>query len=277
MQAIEGPFDIADRSRAELADLIDRQMSPLGLAAMDALGPMQGLTVLDVGCGAGQTTVQLAERTGNSGRVIGVDIAPRVLDLARIRSNHLPWVSVQQADAAHLPLPDQSVDLAYSRFGVMFFADPVQAFGNLWRMLRPGGRIGFVCWRSIQENELDFVPLEAAGLASDNAPHVSFERPSFIKEVLGRAGFGQITIHPFDAEVSCGGIDETLAVTTRVGALGKSLRDMPEMRLSAEEQVRAVLAARANSGRISFNAAAWIVTASKERRREAELSAKLHS
>jgi ubiquinone/menaquinone biosynthesis C-methylase UbiE len=56
---------------------------------------------------------------------------------------------------AHLPLPDQSVDLVYSRFGVMFFADPIQAFGNLWRMLRPGGRIGFVCWRSIQENELN--------------------------------------------------------------------------------------------------------------------------
>lgn len=232
---------------------------------MDTLGPMQGQTVLDVGCGAGQTILQLAERTGQSGHVIGVDIAPRVVALARIRANHLPWASVQQADAAQLALPDQSVDFVYSRFGVMFFADPVHAFGNLWRMLRADGPISFVCWRSIRENELDFVPLEAAGLALDDAPHVSFEQPSFIKKVLGAAGFRHIAVDPFDTAVSCGGIDETLEVTTHVGALGKALRDTPDLRPSIETKVRAVLAERPNSGRISLKAATWIVTASKDR------------
>jgi SAM-dependent methyltransferase len=263
MQVVESPSDVADRTRAELADLIDLQMSPLGLAAMNALGPMQGKTILDVGCGAGQTTVQLAERTGNSGRVIGVDIAPRVVTLARARSKHLHWVSIKQADAAQLLLPDHSVDFVYSRFGVMFFPDPLRAFSNLRRMLRPGGRIGFVCWRSIRENELDFVPLEAAGLASGDAPHVSFEQLCLIEEVLRTAGFDQIKIDPLDAEVSCGDIDKTLEVVTQVGALGKTLRDTPEGRPLIEPRVRAVLVERANSGRVSLKAATWIVTASK--------------
>ncbi|WP_159587273.1 class I SAM-dependent methyltransferase [Chelativorans xinjiangense] len=263
MQSVDPSFDIVDRTRAELADLIDLQMAPLGLAAINALGPMQGKTILDVGCGAGQTTLQLAERAGNSGRVVGVDIAPAVLMVARARSNHLPAVSLQQADAAQLSLPDQSVDFVYSRFGVMFFADPIHAFGNLRRMLRSGGRIGFVCWRSIQENELDFLPLEAAGLALRDAPHISFEQPSFIKEVLCAAGFDKITIDPFDAEVSCGDIDKTLEVVTQVGALGKALRDTPDMRTVVEPRVRAALAERANSGRVSLNAATWIVTALK--------------
>ncbi|MDH6233125.1 hypothetical protein M2281_003736 [Mesorhizobium soli] len=106
---------------------------------------------------------------------------------------------------------------------------------------------------------MDFVPLEAAGLASGDASHVSFEQLCFIKEVLRTAGFDQIKIGPLDAEVSCGDIDKTLEVVTQVGALGKT----PEVRPFIEPRVRAVLVERANSGRVSLKAATWIVTASK--------------
>ena len=263
MRTAESAFDAADRTRAELADLIDLQMSQPGLGAMNALGPMQGKTVLDVGCGAGQTLLQLSERVGSSGRVIGVDIAPRVLSVARARLSHLPQVSIQQADAAQLLLPDQSVDLVYSRFGVMFFPDPVQAFTNLLRMLRPGSQIGFVCWRSIQENELDLVPLEAAGLALGDAPHVSFEHPRFIEEVLRAAGFDQVKIDPLDVEVSCGDVDKTLDVVTRVGALGRILRDAPDARPQLRSRVQEALVRRANLGMVGLKDATWIVTAFK--------------
>ncbi len=100
MRMVEHLQDIGDGTRAALANLIDLQMSPQGLAAMDALGPTRCQTILDVGCGAGQTVLQLAERVGHAGSVIGVDVAPRVLAIARMRTAHLPWVSLLQSDAA---------------------------------------------------------------------------------------------------------------------------------------------------------------------------------
>lgn len=262
VQPVENVLDVADRARVALAHLIDLQMHPLGLAAMNALGPLEGKTVLDVGCGTGHSTLQLAERVGSAGRVIGVDIAPRSLNLARSRLRYLPRVSLQQADAAQLKLPDHSLDVIYSRFGVMFFSDPVQAFGNLRRMLRPGGRVGFVCWRPIKENELDFLPLEASGLSLADAPHVSFEQPYRIEDVLRAAGFSEIVVEPFDVEVSCGGIDRTVEVVTQVGALGKTLRDQPGTRHAVMPRVRGAIARRETEGRVRLNAASWIVTAS---------------
>ena len=258
-------LDIADRARVALAELIDRQMSPLGLAAMNALRLVTGATVLDVGCGTGQSTIQLAERTGPSGCVIGVDIAPRSLEAARARTGHLPWVKLEQADAARLDLPDQSFDIIYSRFGVMFFSDPLRAFGNLRRMLRPGGQIGFVCWRPIAENELDYLPLEAAGLKLVNAPHLGFEQSSHIRDILHGAGFEELAVDPFEVEVSCGDVDKTMTVVMNVGALGKALRDEPHLRHEVEPRVPAAIKARATEAGVSLRAVTWIVTASAAR------------
>lgn len=151
--------NLGDEARAELACLIDRQMSPLGLAAMHALAPLQGEVVLDIGCGAGETLVQLAGLVGAGGAAVGVDVAPLVLDVARSRTQHLPQVTLLQRDAAQLDLPDYSFDCLYSRFGMMFFANPIAAFSNLRRVLKPRGRLAFVCWRSFEENELDTFPV----------------------------------------------------------------------------------------------------------------------
>ncbi len=108
--------DLGDLARAELFALIDRQMSSLGLVAIDALSPIPGQTVLDVGCGAGQTVVQLAKRVSAVGRVIGVDIAPRVLAVARARTAHLAQVTMMKADATLLALPTESLDVSILRF-----------------------------------------------------------------------------------------------------------------------------------------------------------------
>lgn len=255
-------YDLGDEARAELAELIDRQMSPLGLAAMDALVPRPGHTVLDVGCGAGQTVMQLADRVGTHGRVIGVDIGQRVLAVARVRTANLSQVTLLQEDAAALDLPEGSVDGIYSRFGMMFFDDPVAALSNMRRMLKRGGRIGFVCWRSIQENELDFVPLNAANLAIpiDDAPF-SFERSDTIEALLESSGFGDVTIEAVDKTVSSGGIEAMLNVLTRVGALGKILRNNPVLLSEALPRVTAALADHEREGQVGLKAATWIVTA----------------
>lgn len=264
MTALTNLRDLGDQARAELATLIDLQMSPLGLAAMGALAPANGHTVLDIGCGAGETTMRLADRVGESGSVIGVDIATRVLAVARARTAHLSQVTLLHEDAATLRLPDQSVDSIFSRFGMMFFADPTTAFANMFRMLKRGGRIGFVCWRSMRENEIDYFPLQAAGmsLTFDSMPF-SFEDADTIDRVLRSAGFDHIEIEAHDAHISSGNADAMLKVVTRVGALGKVLRETPSLLPKVEPQVRAALATRELDGKVSLGAATWIVTAAK--------------
>ena len=255
-------LELADRARAEVAELLDLQLSPLGLAAMDALAPQPGQTIVDIGCGAGQTVQQLASRVGSSGHVIGVDIAPRVLSVARARTADLGQVQFIQADAAALALPDEMVDGVFSRFGVMTFHDPVAAFSNFRRMTKRGGRLSFVCWRSLEENELDLIPLQAAGLdiAIDKTPF-KFERRDYVLEVLRSAGFVQIEIEAFDTRVSSGNIDAMTTVLTKVGALGKILRETPALLSGAEPKVRKALMAGAGGRDISLKAATWIVSA----------------
>ncbi len=229
---------------------------------MEALSPKPGEVIVDVGCGAGQTVLQLADRVGAAGRVIGVDIAPLLLDLARLRAKGLSQASFVECDAQALDLPDRSVDGVFSRFGVMAFSDPVAAFSNFHRMMKPSGRLAFVCWRSLEENELDLIPLREAGLESmvDPTPF-SFADHDHLYATLMVAGFGQIAIHAHDEAVSSGDLDAMVAVLIKVGPLGRILREHPELRSAAEPRVRAALAAREESARVVLRAAIWIVTA----------------
>ncbi|MEM9359753.1 MAG: class I SAM-dependent methyltransferase [Pseudomonadota bacterium] len=254
--------EIADAARAEIADLTDLQLLPLGQAAIAELAPASGQIVLDVGCGAGGSILLLTDRVGTTGRVIGVDIGRRVLAVASARTKHLPHVTLVEDDAAQFQHPSQSIDAIYSGFGVMFFADPVRAFANLKRMLRPGGRLAFVCWRSLQENELDAHPLQAAKLdiAIDDTPF-SFEDPQIIRSVLGEAGFRDISMRKHDASVSCGGLEETLQVATTVGPLGKVLRETPSLMDDVKPRVREALSSRVRGGAVYLKAATWLVSA----------------
>ena len=254
--------ELADHARAEVADPLDLQLSCLGLAAIDALAVRPGQTIIDVGCGAGQTLQQLASRVGPSGRIIGVDIAPRVLDVARFRTAGLSQIHLMHADAATLALPDEMADGVFSRFGVMAIDDPVAAFSNFRRMTKLDGRLSFVCWRSLDVNELDLFPLQAAGLDQpvDKTPF-KFEQRDYLVKVLQLAGWLEISIEAFDARVSSGNIDAMTTVLTKVGALGQILRGTPALRPGAEAKVRAALTVRERDADISLTAATWIVTA----------------
>ena len=220
--------------------------------------------ILDIGCGTGQTLGQLALKVGPSGRVIGVDISARLLSVARSRTSEWPCIELIEHDAATLALPDASADGIFSRFGVMAFDDAVRAFSNFNRILKDGGRLSFVCWRALEENDLDNVPLRAAGLEAriDRTPF-AFENADFTATVLRSAGFQHIKIEPFDAEVSSGGINEMLEVLTKVGPLGRILREAPELLAEARLRVRAALIARQHGLNVSLAAATWVVTAAK--------------
>jgi SAM-dependent methyltransferase len=257
-----GPADLAAAAWAEVREPLDLQLSPLGLRAMEALSPRAGETVVDIGCGAGQTVLQLAERVGPRGRVIGVDIAPRLLDVARERASGLDHVSFIECDAARLDLPAGSIDAVFSRFGVMAFSDAVAAFSAFNRMLKRSGRLAFVCWRSLEENELDRLPLQAAGLEhlADATPF-SFADPDHVRATLEAAGFTDIGIAAHDQDVTSGGLEAMMTVLLRVGPLGRILRENPDLRTAAQPRVREALAARGDPARVTLRAATWIVSA----------------
>lgn len=206
--------------------------------------------------------LQLADRVGPQGQVIGVDISPLLLERARLRAAHLKQVRFIEDDAARLQLPEKSVDGLYSRFGVMRFADPVAAFSNFHRLMKRSGRLAFVCWRSLEGNELDILPLRAAGLEdrADQTPF-SFEDPEFIHSVLDAAGFWEIVIQPYDHIVCSGGPEEMLSVLLKVGALGKIVRENPALHETVEPCLRAALETRDVQGRVALNAAVWVVSA----------------
>jgi hypothetical protein len=144
----------------------------------------------------------------------------------------------------------------------MAFANPTAAFANFRRILKSSGRLAFVCWRSLEQNELDLLPLRAAGLEEmiDPTPF-SFAEAPHLRAVLETAGFKQITIEAHDEMVSSGDLDDMAAVLLRVGPLGKILRENPGLRATAEPRLRAALVKHDDHQRVSLKAATWIVTA----------------
>ena len=135
------PNALAAKAWVEVREPLDRQLSPLGLRAIEALAPRAGEVIVDVGCGTGQTVLQLADIVGPQGHVIGVDIAPSVLEAAPERATGFTGISFIETDAAILDLPEASIDAFFSRFGVMALPQPLRAFSNFHRMLKPTGRI----------------------------------------------------------------------------------------------------------------------------------------
>lgn len=253
----------------EIREPLERQLEPLGRAAMAAIQPAPGERVLDIGCGIGGTPLALARAVGPTGQVVGLDLLQAAIDAAR-RGRDLPNnVTFLCGDVQSYPFQTGSFDAAFSRFGVMFFADPVAAFSNIRQALRPGGRLGFVCWRGLGENELDALPLRAAAsclpaalvTATAAAGWFSFSDRENIRDFLVRARFDDVKIAPHDELVRCGDFQATVDVCSRVGALGKILRDHPEFRSHAVPALERALRPLDGPGGPGLRAATWVVTA----------------
>jgi SAM-dependent methyltransferase len=140
---------------ADVRKPLERQLAPLGQRALAALAPRPGESVLDIGCGGGETALELAQAVAPDGTVMGIDLSAAVLAFAQRAANGCERVRFVQADAQLFPFEPASFDTAFSRFGVMFFADPTAAFINIRRSLKPNGRLAFVCWRALEENPLE--------------------------------------------------------------------------------------------------------------------------
>src|SRR4051812_9976526 len=181
-----------------------RPLVPWGDAAIDALSPRPGEVALDVGCGSGETTIQLARRTGNA---LGVDVCEPFIETAR--SEATAGARYLLADAQTHRFGEQ-FDLLYSRFGVMFFEDPAAAFRNLRSALRPRGRMAVAVWGPWEENEWVTIPLEVlrrqmpvAAPTQGPGPFALADADAFAR-LLAESGFDDVSIarveRPFDAD-----------------------------------------------------------------------------
>ncbi|MFD0322647.1 class I SAM-dependent methyltransferase [Lysobacter gummosus] len=256
---------------------LDERTAAYGRAAFDAAAVRPGEAVLDIGCGAGATSFELARAVGAGGSVIGVDVSEPLIGRARDRAQPLGLpVEFRLADASAPLFPPQSFDLLFSRFGVMFFDDPVAAFSQLRKTLKSGGRLAFACWQEPAKNDWYVLPLNAIGGIVEQAPidtqapgPFNFSDPQRVQRILSEAGFEQIELKPFQAPFYCGRgdtreavVEDALEQVFRVGPISRLLAaQSDEIRERATAAIRAALAGIATEQGIEVGGATWVVTA----------------
>jgi len=228
-----------------------------------ATGIRAGERVLDIGCGAGQTTREAA-RAAAPGEVLGVDVSPAALARARelTAADGLDNVAYLECDAQTHRFDRERFDVAISRFGVMFFADPVAAFANLAPALRSGGRIVLLVWQPREANAWAAVIDHALGIRSEADDAFSLGDPSGTERILARAGFDGIRFEDVDEPIFFGAdVDEALQwvggfryVSEAFGGMGDTARD------EAIGRLRTTFTAHLAADGVTFGSRAWLVT-----------------
>jgi SAM-dependent methyltransferase len=257
---------------ARSQDAIDRSLAKITDAAIAFAAPQTDERVLDVGCGCGTTTFRLREKVGPNGAAAGVDVSKVMLNVARARAAAANAdVAFVEDDAARHDF-QPVFDLVFSRFGVMFFADPVAAFANIRTALTKTGRLAFVCWRSLPENFWAYAPLVAARPflppMDPPDPHApgpfAFADGDRLHRILASAGFNTITIEKLDTTMSMGAtIEEASAEAMNIGPVSRASAELDE---STRDKIRAAIAEAFAKYKmpegVMLPAACWLVRAS---------------
>lgn len=262
----DGP---AGAHRTRHAAVFDAEARPHNERLRAAAGIAPRDHVLDVGCGTGQTTRDAA-RAAAEGSALGIDLSAQMLEHARriSREEGLRNVSFEQADAQVHRFPAAGFDVAISRFGSMFFADPVAAFSNIGHALRPGGRLVLMVWQARERNEWTTAIRQAvAGEMAVPPPPAggpfSLADQAAAGGILGAAGFTEISFTDVHEPVYYGP-DATVALDVVSGL--RSTKDLLAGMDAAQagkalDRLRAVLAAHQTGEGVFFDARAWIIAA----------------
>jgi SAM-dependent methyltransferase len=248
---------------------LDRQIRALGAEGLKVLAAAPGEKVLDIGCGTGRTSLAIAEAVGASGHVVGVDVSRPMLAVAEAAGARVPQLRFIAGDAQTFPFDEGGFDAVFSRFGVMFFADPVAAFANIRRALKPGGRLVFVCWQPLALNDWMRLPLEAALPLLPPLPPpdplapgpFAFADGERVRGILEAAGFSAIALAPHAQPIGGNSLAETLDLTMKVGPLGAILREAPALAPGVTAAVEAALVPHVRDGGVWLQGAVWIVSA----------------
>lgn len=258
---------VANQTRRDLI-LADFAGAALAKAAAEP-----GESVIDIGCGCGETSAALAQAVGPDGRVLAVDVSAPILAVAAERLAPFPSARAVLADASAYPFEPASADLMFSRFGVMFFGDPVAAFANLRKAIKPSGRLVFACWRTPAENQWMTSSLDAVFSIVPRPPApdptlpgpFAFADPERVAGILTAAGFHAPTFEQYDpiVDVSVGaGVEGAVGTALEFGPTARVLADQPEaMKAEVADALYRHYAALARDGAIRLPAAIWIVKA----------------
>ena len=254
---------------------LDAQLAVLGRLAMDRAAIRPGEAILDVGCGTGETTLELSRRVGEGGKVLGVDISRPMLSLARRRLEGAGFSQTrfEEGDAQTHGFTQGGFDLVFSRFGTMFFADPVAAFKNLRAALGKQGRLAFVCWRTAAENPWVAVPMAAAFQHIPQPPppppggpgEFAFADRDRVHKILSGAGFRNITIEPEDKLIGGASLDMTVDATLSMGPVAAALREAdPAKREPVAYALRQAYTPYDGNEGVRLGAGVWVVRANSE-------------
>lgn len=254
------------------ADRRDQVLAPVADALLAAAALAPGDVVLDIGCGCGATTLLAGNAVAPDGSVCGIDLSVPMLELARRRGSPLDQVEFSEGDAQTHRFAPASFDVAMSRFGTMFFADPVAAFTNVLGALRPAGRLCLATWRPLVDNPWLMIPGaallgHAAAIPSDNEGPGMFAQsdPAVVRELLTAAGFGDISLEPVDVAFTLGAtIGDAVDYLADTGPARRVLDGIPEDRRgTALAEVRTVLADHTDEDGVQLGGGIWIIQATQ--------------
>ncbi|MBE1535043.1 class I SAM-dependent methyltransferase [Actinomadura algeriensis] len=254
----------AGRAWVETQDLVDELFKPIEEALVESV-PAGG-RVLDVGCGTGATTVAVAGRSEST----GIDVSEPMVEAARARAERAGVAArFVRADAEDHAFEPGSFDTVMSRFGVMFFGDPVRAFANLRRATRDGGALRLVVWRDAEENPFMTTAERAAAPLVPNIPErrpdapgqFAFADADRVRGILGDGGWGDVEVRPADVECVMPE-KELVTYITRFGPLGLVMHEVDEAaREEVVETVRAAFGPFVHGDEVRFTAALWTIAA----------------
>ncbi|MGD0433689.1 MAG: class I SAM-dependent methyltransferase [Acetobacteraceae bacterium] len=252
---------------------IDRLFAGVTDAALAAAAPKSGEIVLDIGCGTGTTLLRLAEAVGPEGRVLGVDISAQQLELARrrIAASGMTQGWVVLDDAATHAFPPAEFDLAFTRFGVMFFADPVAAFGNIRRGMKAGGRLALAVFRPGPENPWATASVAAirhlvapsVPLGPEEPGQFAWGDPVRVRRILDGAGFREVALKPLDVVITLGAdAVEAAQFAMFIGQGARLLQDVPEAtRIAARTAFEGFFKQHEGPNGVSLPGGLWLVSA----------------
>ena len=204
----------------------------------------KGSKVLDIGCGSGALLPFLSDKVGNSGLVHGVDISNPLLELAKKYHSALENINFLNADAQSYNFKSLNYDNIVSRFGVMFFADPTKAFKNIRKSLKSGGKLNFVCWSKLEDNEFFVLPLQIV-LRYLNKPlptpsklpgPLSFSEPDHIEHILKRSGFKNVVVKTLKTKmINYDRIDNQIQLFNKIGLAARIKKEASFDNLTIEK------------------------------------------
>lgn len=248
-------------------------------AVFPSLPVKAGDRVLDVGCGFGDTAIRLAERVGPKGSVVGIDCCDTFLDYARkdVAARGLKNVSFMRGDA-EVALPDESFDFVFSRFGTMFFANPVAGMRNMCKALRPGGRMVHIVWRRRADNPwlsmakdvvLGFLPEPGDDAQTCGPGPFSMADEETVTAMMRAAGYDNIEFRRVDAPVLVGNdVKDAIAFQLAIGPAGEVFREAGALAEEKRAEIEAALADAINQQKIAadgivMESSSWVISATR--------------